>query len=93
MDYDCNGEKSLCEDLLGFRVEEVRTFSEQLIDRKCGMGVTACAKVNFTTGVCTIYMPKRATRETRMHERNHCRGWAHPDYNNTDWFPMEDPTK
>lgn len=91
MDYDCNGEREMCDDLLGFRVEEVRTFNDRLIDEKCGRDITACAKVNFTTGECIIYMPKRTPREVRMHERNHCRGWAHPDYDNATWFPMEDP--
>lgn len=91
MDYDCKGEWILCEDLLGFRVEEVRTLSESLIREKCGIGATGCAKINFTTGECVIYMPKRANRELRMHERNHCRGWAHDEDDYKVWFPMEDP--
>lgn len=91
MDYDCNGEREYCEDLLGFRVEEVRTMRDRTIDEQCGYGTQACAKLNFTTGVCTIYMPRRVSINVRYHERNHCRGWQHAPGGHYTWFPMEIP--
>ena len=91
MDYDCNGEREYCADLLGFRVEEVRTALDGEINEQCGHGVQACAKLNFTTGVCTIYMPRRVNVNVRRHERNHCKGWQHKPGQNHTWFPMEIP--
>lgn len=91
MDYDCNGERSLCPDLINFEVQEVRTTSQQQLWAQCGRFTHGCAQLNFTTGECVIYMPRNASRETRMHERNHCRGWTHPADNHREWYPMEAP--
>ena len=78
---DCDGERHLCDDLVNATVIEHRLADYEL-QKICYRivkvhGVDACMELNFTTGVCNIYFPRNPNRETRLHERNHCRGWAH----------------
>ena len=34
-------------------------------------------ELNLTKRTCVIWYPRSPSKETRLHEQNHCRGWAH----------------
>ena len=44
--------------------------------------IDGCAILNLTTGICTIYLDRRASKEAVRHEHSHCNGWHH------DWDPQ-----
>ena len=87
MDAECMGDRTTCPDLVGAVVIERRVIDMQIREH-CGLWSQACAKLNFTTGECVIYLPRRSTKELRRHERNHCRGWNHPEPDSKYWIPM-----
>ena len=94
---DCDGDRYLCEDLVGATVIEHQLAAHELkstCSRIVKNGdVHACMVMNLTTRVCNIYLRKNGDIN-RVHELNHCRGWSHTqrvgfrgkiDY---DWAPM-----
>lgn len=95
---DCDGERYLCEDLVGASVIEHRLADYQ-VDKICynivkTSDVHACMELNLTTRTCKIYYRRDAGFATRTHEKNHCRGWGHTHTITFrgriryDWFPM-----
>ena len=96
---DCDGERALCEDLVGATVIEHR-LADHTLDSICyrivkDTNVTACMELNLNTRVCNIYYRRNgASYTTRTHEHNHCRGWAHTHkvgfrgQVRYDWAPM-----
>ena len=96
---DCDGERHLCEDLVGATVIE-HHLADYALDSICyrivkDADVHACMELNLTDGVCNIYLRKSGTSyTTRTHERNHCRGWGHTHRTGFrgqiryDWAPM-----
>lgn len=79
---ECDGERALCPDLVGATVIEHRV-ADYALKQNCYSfvnlrdGYVACMELNLTTRTCTIYFDKHPGRKTRLHEQNHCRGWAH----------------
>lgn len=50
-------------------------------------------ELNLTKRTCVIWYPRSPSKETRLHEQNHCRGWAHTSKTRGgkifyDWSPM-----
>ena len=95
---DC--EAVICPDLVGATVIEHRVrFPEVECDRFVNVpveGVDGCMALNLSTGVCTIYLDKKADRDTVRHERSHCNGWHHtwdPQKHRYEWFPMPEVLK
>ena len=72
----------MCPDLVGATVIEHRV-SDYRLQQNCYKyvsaieGVDACMELNLTARTCTIWFPLSPSKETRLHERNHCRGWGH----------------
>ena len=81
---DC--EAAICPDLVGATVIEHRVrFPEFSCERFMTIpaaDIDGCAILNLTTGICTIYLEKRASKEAVRHEHSHCNGWHH------DWDPQ-----
>ena len=95
---DCDGERYLCEDLVGASVIEHRLADYQ-VDKICyrivkTSEVHACMELNITKRTCNIYYRRDAGFATRTHEKNHCRGWGHTHTTTFrgriryDWSPM-----
>ena len=67
---DC--EKQICPDLVGATVIEHRVKNpEKPCDRYVTVpaaGLDGCAALNLTTGICTIYLDKRANKAAVRHE-------------------------
>ena len=72
----------MCLDLVGASVIEHRVTDHKR-SRECYKivkqidGVEACMELNLTKRTCVIWYPLSPSKETRLHEQNHCRGWAH----------------
>ena len=79
---ECDGERALCPDLVGASVIEHRVTDHRR-SQECYRivsaieGIEACMELNLTKGTCVIWFPLSPSKETRLHERNHCRGWGH----------------
>ena len=88
----------MCLDLVGASVIEHRV-TDYKRSQECYRivkqidGVEACMELNLTKRTCVIWYPMHPSRETRFHEQNHCRGWAHTIRRRGgeifyDWSPM-----
>lgn len=75
---ECLGaDRHACDDLLEAEVFFKQVPSKKLIDR-CGFRAEACAVVDITNRVCTIYYATKSIDAYVLeHEMNHCRGWFH----------------
>ena len=81
---ECDGERALCPDLVGasvieHRVTDYRRSQECYRIVKQVDGVEACMELNLTTRTCVIWFPQSPSKETKLHEQNHCRGWGHSE--------------
>ncbi len=71
-----DAERKDCQDVAHMEVRHEKAFSYRLTS-VCGAGAIACAVLDWSTGVCTIYTGHRYSDRTIRHELNHCRGWTH----------------
>ena len=81
---ECDGERALCPDLVGasvieHRVTDYRRSQECYRIVKQVEGIEACMELNITKRTCVIWLPRSPSKETRLHEQNHCRGWGHSE--------------
>ena len=95
---DC--EAVICPDLVGATVIEHRVrFPELSCDGFVTIpasGIDGCAILNLTTGICTIYLDKRASKAAVRHEWSHCMGWHHnydPQRRMYRWHAMPEVLK
>ena len=95
---DC--EAVICPDLVGATVIEHRVrFPEIPCDRYVTVpadGLDGCMALNLSTGICTIYLESKPSKEAVRHEWSHCMGWAHtwdPQKGRYEWFPMDEVRK
>ena len=89
----CRGEQRLCSALIAPEVIVVQTATQNALEAVCGLGAKGCAHLHAGFERCTVYLGPRATRTTRLHEENHCRGWDHTGHgrkaHRKPWRPFE----
>ena len=88
----CHGEAQVCEALID-PVITIKKVSDRHLRFVCGAEAQGCAQIYAGFETCTIYLKRGAGKKVKLHEENHCRGWAHIGHghkaHDAEWVPFE----